>query len=75
MAVRNFLVEADIDGYKTIIKGGPRNKNGCMDVTLYQRDEGAIKIAVRIFCREYDGQLKTKVDVGGECVGEFVTER
>ena len=28
MAVRNFYVEADIDGRQTMLGGGPRNKDG-----------------------------------------------
>ena len=75
MAVRNFWVEADVDGYETYVKGGPRRKDGGMDVTVYQREDGGIKTAIRIVCRAYGNTLKTTVDVGGERVAELVTER
>ena len=61
MAVRNFYVEANIDGRETTLGGGPRNKMGEMTVRLYQRDEGEITDALLIECRERDGVLITEV--------------
>ena len=61
MAVRNFYVEANIDGRQTTLGGGPKSKTGEMTVRLYQRDEGAITDALMIECRERDGKLITKV--------------
>ena len=76
MAVRNFYVEADIDGRQTMLGGGPRAESGGMDVTVYQRDEGAIKTAVQISCRKnWKGQLVTTVEVDGERVASIETER
>lgn len=75
MAVRNFWIEADIDGRQTNAAGGPVRKDGGMDVTIYQRDDGAIKTAVRIVCRAYGDMLKTTVDVDEERVAEFIAER
>lgn len=75
MAVRNFWVEADIDGYKTKLKGGPRNKNGGMKITLYQRREGEIVEAVSIYCHEKNGVLTTDVFVGNGFENDFVTKR
>ena len=49
--VRNFWVEADIDGRETNANGGPRSKDGGMDVTIYQRDDGEIKTVLRIISR------------------------
>ena len=43
MAVRNFWVDADIDGRQTGLGGGPMSKDGGMDVTIYQRDGGRKK--------------------------------
>lgn len=60
MAVRNFYVEANIDGRETTL-GGPRNKQGEMTVRIYQRDEGAITEALMIDCEERDGVLTIKV--------------
>lgn len=61
MAVRNFYVEANIDGRQTSLGGGPKSKTGEMTVRLYQRDDGAITDALLIECRERDGKLITEV--------------
>lgn len=61
MAVRNFYVEANIDGRQTILGGGPKSKTGEMSVRLYQRDDGAITDALLIECKERDGVLITEV--------------
>lgn len=62
MAVRNFYVEADIDGRQTTLGGGPRDKEGEMTVHIHQREEGvAISDVVKIVCREYEGNLTTEV--------------
>lgn len=39
MAVRNFWIDANIDGRLTELSGGPRDKTGGMDVTIKQRAE------------------------------------
>lgn len=75
MAVRNFWIDAGIDGRATVLSGGPRGKQDGMDVTIYQREEGGIEIAVQIFCRASGEKLRTQVWVRGEKVGEYVTER
>ena len=61
MAVRNFYVEANIDGRATTLGGGPKAKTGEMTVRLYQRDEGSITDALLIECHENEGVLITKV--------------
>lgn len=61
MAVRNFWVEADIDGRSTKLAGGPAAKNGGMTVVIKQREECQIITAFKIVCREYDGNLCTTV--------------
>lgn len=73
--VRNFWVEADIDGRETNANGGPRSKDGGMDVTIYQRDDGEIKTVLRIISRAYDGKLVTTVDANGERVAKIETKR
>lgn len=75
MAVRNFWIDADIDGRATMLAGGPRGKRDGMDVTIYQREDGGIETAVRIFCRASGEKLKTEVWIRGEKAGEYVTER
>ena len=76
MAVRNFYVEANIDGRETVLGGGPRNKTGEMSVRIYQRNEGAIDEALMIDCEERDGVLTTKVyDKDHNLLFTYETER
>ena len=73
--VRNFWIEADIDGYKTDLKGGPRSKKDGLTATLYQRDDGEIKTAVKIYCCADGEKLKTEVEVDGKTVAVYETRR
>lgn len=58
MSVRNFWLEADIDGRATQLEGGPRSKDGGFSQTIYIRDEGGIERAVDIQGRaKSDGSL------------------
>lgn len=76
MAVRNFWIDASIDGRKTDLSGGPASKEGGMDVTIKQRSKGGIVTAYRIHCYECVGELVTKVyDTNGELICRHVTER
>lgn len=50
MAVRNFYIKGNIDGKKSTISGGPRNKEGGMDFTIYIRNEGEIEKAFTLNC-------------------------
>ena len=76
MAVRNFWIEASIEGRASLLQGGPRAKDGGMNITLYQRDNGFVAKAVHIFCFvNREGQLVTRVDVPGMGNCEVKTER
>lgn len=70
MAVRNFWIDADIDGRQTMLSGGPKGREGGMDITIYQREDGGITTALRIKCWAEGNDLFTKVDFGerGESV-------
>lgn len=46
--VRNFWIEADIDGRWTALKGGPRSRDGGFSLTVYIRDNGGILRAVEM---------------------------
>lgn len=46
--VRNFWIEADIDGRKSAFSGGPQSATGGIDITIKQRDGGSIITAARI---------------------------
>lgn len=75
MAVRNFWIEADIDGRKTKLKGGPANKHGGLSCYVYQRNHGGIDTAIKIYCYEDKGNLFTDVYYGNELIAEYATER
>jgi len=59
--VRPFYMEAEIDGRKTTLSGGPRSKTGGMEVNIYQRNEGEIETALSVVCKIYNGELVTRV--------------
>ncbi len=40
VAIRNFWIEARIDGRKTVLKGGPRGKDEGFEIDIYQRSSG-----------------------------------
>jgi len=63
MVVRNFWIEADIDGRKTELAGGPRRKDGGFDAVVYIRDDGEISTAVTL--RGYVYNDKTILEVKG----------
>lgn len=44
MAVRPFYLDADIEGYKTKLKGGTKRGKGSQTINIYQRDEGDITV-------------------------------
>ena len=75
MAVRNFWIEANIDGRNTDLSGGPRNKEGGMNIHVYQRNDGSIEDAVTLSCYEKDGELVTAVFINHEFVAEYRTRR
>jgi hypothetical protein len=72
MATRNFWINAEIDGRETPLAGGPRSKDGGMDVLLTVREDGGISDGVRITCRS-DGE-KNVIRVWGPD-GEKLYER
>ena len=83
MAVRNFWIDADIDGRQTMLSGGPRSKDDGMRINIFQRDNGGIEEAMRIRCWECDGKLVTEVMAKVPCnngyemqeVARYVTKR
>ena len=77
MAVRNFWVEANINGYKSKVQGGPRRKEDGMEVTIYQRDNGEISTAFQVNCKVTpSGNLITSVfDENGKLLTSYQTTR
>lgn len=77
MAVRNFYIDAEIDGRRTDLGGGPASKEGGMTVHITQRNDGSIETAYKISCWvDRDGMLVTRVcDKTGKTISENKTER
>ena len=76
MAVRNFWIDARIDGRKTELAGGPAGKFDGMRVCIKQRNHGGIDVAVKIESyANCNGELVTNVFVAGELVGTYTTQR
>ena len=60
--MRNFWFEAKVDGRKHMLASGPRRKDGAMQISLYQRDNGESKLAVLLSCTvDRDGMLVTDI--------------
>lgn len=60
--VRNFGIEAVIDGRASRLRGGPRAREGALCLRLYQRDEGEALLALELFCSAtVDGVLRLHV--------------
>lgn len=79
--VRNFWVEAEIDGRATTLSGGPQSKDGGIDIVIYQRSKGDVTRVLRITGRQWSGKLILDVEHPTQAVqpleGGFriVTER
>lgn len=75
MPVRNFYIEADIDGRKHKLTGGPGNKEGGFLLRVYMRDEGEKFIPVVIKGRAVGKDLELDVDVNGRLVNTIRRKR
>ena len=75
MAVRNFWVNGKVDGQRTGFGGGPLRKDGGFSMTIKQRDNGEIVTAAMIEGFVANGELVLMVDVKGQDMVRFVTER
>jgi len=73
--VRNFWIDANIEGRQTMLSGGPRRKDGGMSVYISQRKDGEIITPIQITCYEHNGILKTTVTINGIDMPTVVTER
>ncbi len=70
MATRNFWISAAVDGRETPLAGGPRSKDGGMDVLLTVREDGGIREAVRITCWSNGEKNIVRVRFNGEIIAE-----
>jgi len=63
--VRNFWIEAQVDGKKHSVATGPRRADGGFGLQVYIRDKGDIRTAVRLSGRvDDDGELVLYVNPG-----------
>jgi hypothetical protein len=61
--VRNFYINAEVDGRRSRISGGPRARDGGMTLTLYQRRSGGVATVLILRCNvEKNGKLVTDVE-------------
>lgn len=54
--VRNFWVEAEVDGRKTPIKFGPQGKGGGFSLTVFMRNQGEVERVADIMGGQYAEQ-------------------
>jgi len=61
--IRNFWLEASIDGQKTKLSGGPKSADGGFSLEIKQRDDGEIFTAATVsgFVGE-DGHLRLVIE-------------
>lgn len=73
--MRNFYMKAKVDGRKTPLTGGPRNKEGAMFITLYQKEKGeSVEILKVVSSALPNGKLRTAVHVKGVDPKIIITE-
>jgi hypothetical protein len=65
--MRNWWMEANIDGRKDTVTGGPRAKDGQMGIDLFQRVEGQSVRVLGVECLPQDDEktLVTYINVRG----------
>lgn len=73
--VRNFWIDAKIDGQVTKLSGGPKDKEGGIYLKVYQRNNGAVVTALEVSgLVQRDGTLVLEVTDGLKKI-EFKTKR
>ena len=73
--MRNFYVKGKVDGRKTPITAGPRNKHGGMVINFYQKEKGkSVEILSVLSTVLPSGNLKTVIRVKGVEPEIIITE-
>ena len=73
--MRNFYLKGTVDGRKTPVTAGPRNKHGGMVITLYQKEKGeSVEILNVTSAVLPDGKLRTVIRIKGVEPKVIVTE-
>ena len=64
--MRNFYMKAKVDGRKTPLTGGPRNKDGAMFISLYQKEKGeSVEVLKVVSSVLPNGKLRTAIHMRG----------
>lgn len=67
--VRNFWLDAQIDGRRSRFASGPRPKDGGFTLDIYMRDRGSVpEEPLRVHGQCRDGRLSVIVQDGGNDV-------
>lgn len=60
--MKDFWLDCDIEGRKTMLSGGPRRKGGNLKAELYVKEEGCSKCAVILDCfTNEEGKLQINI--------------
>lgn len=73
--VRNFWLEINVDGRKSRVTTGPRNRTGGFDCTIYMRCDGEVTRALELRGRESGGVLTLTVEDPGTVLSIKRTRR
>jgi hypothetical protein len=60
--VRNFWIEAEIDGRSARLQGGPASSDGGFSLRVMMRDEGSIVRALSVSGWAHSGELRLEVE-------------
>ena len=72
--MRPFWLDANIEGRNTDLCGGPRRKDGRMNIDIRQRDNGNSVTAFKIECESDGKTCETRVyDSNGDLVATHIT--
>lgn len=74
MSMRPFWLDANVEGRQSSLCGGPRRKDGRMNIDLRQRDNGSSVTAFKIECESDGKTCETRVyDHKGDLVATHIT--
>ena len=72
--MRPFWLDANVDGRKSNLCGGPRRRDGSMSIDIKQRDNGNSITAFKIECESDGKTCETRVyDSNGDLVATHTT--
>ena len=72
--MRPFWLDANVEGRQTNLCGGPRRKDGRMNIDIIQRDSGNPITAFKIECESDGKTCETRVyDSNGDLVATHTT--